>query len=289
MSKVSDGVNRLAGASILRWGMAGAYLALCFLPLLFLPNVIVILLLIPWLWITLRSFLGAEGYWGQVELIRPLTRWDLPDWERFQADIAEAAAQVGLRRPPVWAVLHQDEPNAMAITTPRGLVILHRGLLQRFSQEEITAIIGHELCHLASRDSWPALLGGSFLHVLAIISQWARTSAYEFHGTLGSLPFHLFSIVIDLFLVTIGKLAEIMLAQRSRAAEHHADLMGAKLTSAGAMISALERLEQTASRWYQAPRWSATWINQRLNASHPPLEARIRFLQERVERGELHG
>lgn len=289
MSKVSDGVNRLAGASLLRWGMAGAYLALCFLPLLFLPNVIVIPLLIPWLWITIRSFLGAESYWGQVETIRPLTRWDVSDWERFQADLAEAAAQVGLRHPPVLAVLHQDEPNAMAITTPRGLVVLHRGLLQRFPQEEVTAIIGHELCHLASRDSWPAILGGSFLHLLAMISFQARVAANAAAQTIVALPLHLISIVIDLFLGTVGKLAEIMLAQRSRADEHQADLIGAKVTSARAMISALERLEQTASRWYEAPRWSVTWINQRLHASHPPLAARVRFLQERVERGELHG
>lgn len=282
-------MNRLAGASILRWGMAGAYLALCFLPLLFLPNEIVILLVIPWLWITLRSFLGAESYWGRVELIRPLTRWDLPDWERFQADMETVTAELGLKRQPVWAVLHEDEPNAMAVTTPRGLVVLHRGLLQRFSQEEITAIIGHELSHLASRDSWPAMLGGSFLHLLSLISYQARLIANEFRGSLGALPMHLFSVIIDLFLAVVGKLGEIILAQRSRAEEHVADLMGAKATSARAMISALHRLEKTASRWYEAPRWSVTWINQRLHASHPPLEARVRFLQECVERGELHG
>jgi Zn-dependent protease with chaperone function len=281
-------MNSLTGSSLLRWGLGAVYLGLCFLPLLLLPDWVSMVLLPPWLGIALWSYLTQESYWGRVKPIRPLSRWDLPDWERFQGDVAAAVERSGLRREPLWAVLPEDEPNAMAVGTPRGMVILSRGLLQRFPQEEITAIIGHELSHLASRDSLPAFMGGSFLHLLALISYQSRVGARQVGRNLAALPFQLVSLVIDLFLVTVGRLAEIMFAQRSRAVEHRADLVGAQLTSAGAMISALERLGQVGSHWYEAPRWSGAWVAQKLHASHPPLPIRIRFLQEAVERGEVH-
>lgn len=276
-------------SSFLRWLMASLYLGLCFLPLLVLPDWLNLILVTFWLGMTLWSYLSMESEWGRTAPIRPLSHWDLPDWDRFQADMEEAVRQVGLKRAPLWAVLQDDDPNAMAVGTPRGMVIISRGLLNRFPQDEITAIIGHELSHLAAHDSLPAMLGGSFLHLLGLLSAYCREAARQLGQTITALPFQLFGLVIDLFLSVVGKLAEIPLAQRSQSAEHRADWTGAQITSAGTMIRALERLGQTGAHWHEAPRWSGAWIAQKLHASHPPLARRVRFLQEAVERRELVG
>lgn len=282
-------MGRLVGASLLQWFLAVLALGLCFVPLLFLPDWLVILLLIPWLWLTLSSFLGEESMWGRELLIRPLTKWDLPDWEAFQADLAAAAESLGLKRLPVLAVLHEDQPGVLSVATPRGLLILNRGLLQRFPQDEITAIVAHELAHLTARDGWPAMMGGSFLHMLGRLSAFFRRAAAERTRQEFTFVLELIALVIELFLATVGKVAMLLLAKRSPAAEHRADLFGAQLTSADSMIRALERLEPIQAMGVQVPQWSVTWIHQRFDASHPPTPARVRFLQESVRRGELHG
>ncbi len=199
----------------------------------------------------------------------------------------ETAAALGLSRPPIWAVLESDEVNAMAIGGIRGVVVFHSAMLKQFPPAELLAVAGHELSHIRSRDSLPALVGGSWMSVVGRLSGFlSRAGERSTHWVIAIVS--LLGLLLEICLVVVGWVAEAVLSKRSRLAEHVADMTGARVTSAGTMIAALSRLEAIKpARESGEPRWSPLWIAQRLHASHPPREARIAYLQRAAERGEV--
>jgi Zn-dependent protease with chaperone function len=281
-------VNALSKAGV-RWGLAVVYVAV-FLPLLWLiPSwlrpVIGVAYVLYFLW----NFFSVETRYGRAIAIRPLSRWEMPNCVEFRSQLSEACRVAGLRREPIWAVMYAEQPNAMAVGGRRGLVIFTTTLLRKFPPEEVLAVAGHELSHLASRDSLPAMLGGSWLSLLGMISALAGQAGQAARRSFAGPVLLLFSVVVDFCTWVLGWVAEAVLAHRSRFQEHQADLAGARLTSAGTMISALQRVEELAgSRTpLTAGRWTPGWIAEKLYASHPPTAQRVAYLQSALERGEL--
>lgn len=231
-------------------------------------------------------YLTQDTRYGRSVPIRPLTPWDVPDYSTFRARLQEACARAGLSREPVWAVLEDAEPNAFAVGGRRGVVVFTGGLLAQLSQEELLAVTGHELHHLASRDAIPAIVGGAWLFLAGNFSAWLRKTGDSLQGFM-AFPFLVLSLFLDAIVWIVGWFASVVLARRSRSAEHMADEAGARLTSVAAMCSALERLEEHGQKeWSRGKpaRWSMEWLQERLHASHPPTPARVAYL--RAERGE---
>jgi heat shock protein HtpX len=259
-----------------------------------------VLVLIPtWLWVPLlvlwayygvSSYLQQESWFGAGLKVRPLTPWDVPDYAAFRQQLKAACEEMGLPREPVWVVIDEESPNAVAVGGRRGLVGFTKGLLRGHPQEEILAVTGHELKHLAARDSLPAIVGGAWLGLLGRISYLLEDVAAATPGVVAGL-IRLFSLVLDIALWLAAWVAEAVMAHRSRGEEHLADLAGARLTSAETMIGALERLERWDKEHHTIipsyARWSPGWIAWKLYASHPPTPDRVRYLRAAAERGEL--
>lgn len=276
---------------VMRWGMAVLYMAVLLAVLLVFPT---------WLWPYLLGAYAVFLVWTYWTLerafalereLRPLTRWDVPDYDNFRARLRQACDEFGLRQEPVWAVETDDEPNAWALAGRRGIVGFTTGLLRLHPPEEIVAIVGHELKHIASRDNLPAVMGGVWLSQLGWMSAKIRETAYASQHWLAETLGLVFAFVLDLALLIASSLAEVLLAKRSRMEEHMADLAGARLTSGAVMIAALTRLEGWAAEHSPTkrdfPRWSPGWIMHRLHASHPPHAERVHFLSAALERGDL--
>lgn len=275
----------------LKWGMALIYLGLCMGLVFLFPKslwpVLGGLYAAYFLWL----YLTQEVSYGRSSGIRPLTRWDVPGFDDFRASLSDASERAGLRREPIWAVADDDIPNAWALGGRRGIVVFTTGLLKQHPPEELLAIAGHELQHLASRDSLPALLGGAWLSLLGRISAYGRNAVNEGmgRGIIGAVIL-LGALILDLAVGLVGWVAHFFLARRSRFAEHQADLAGARVTSATIMIAALERLDGAGPRRAdrQLAKWSPVWIARELHRSHPPTPQRIAFLQTAAERGDIH-
>lgn len=233
------------------------------------------LLYATWLYLTM------DTSYGQASDIRPLTAWDVPDYDAFRARLKNACEQAGLRHEPVWAVLEEPELNAFAVGGRRGIVILTTGLLQNLPSDELLAIIGHELCHLRSHDALPAVVGGAWLFLVGRFSAWCQEAGRALYG-FAAFPFLALSLAVDVACWLLGWVASVVLAKRSRGAEHLADAAGAALTSVDTMCAALERLEQNRrAEWVrpEAKRWSPEWLTERLHASHPPTAQRVSYLR----------
>jgi heat shock protein HtpX len=164
-------------------------------------------------------------------------------------------------------------------------------MLERFRPEEIRAVLGHEIGHVANGDMVTlALIQGV---VNTFVMFFARIAGYlvdsflrrgEDNGGVG-IGYYLTTFVFE---IIFGVLASMIVAWFSRRREFRADEAGARLADSRGMIAALQHLKAE----YGVPdqlegQLTAFGISSHtkqgllaLFSSHPPLDERIAHLQQ---------
>lgn len=205
-------------------------------------------------------------------------RW-LLDTVRFQA------GRVGLRMPEV-GIFNHPSPNAFATGWNRNdaLVAVSIGLLESMNRDEVEAVLGHEMSHVANGDMVTlTLIQGVVNTFVMFISRVIghTVDRVVFRSERGYGPGYWISSMIAEFL--LGILAMMIVAWFSRWREFRADAGGAELAGRQKMISALQRLQQASGAEPLPDEMVAFGIfggrMQKLFASHPPLSQRIAALQ----------
>ena len=191
--------------------------------------------------------------------------------------VKRQAEQAGIGMPEV-AVFDSPDPNAFATGMFRNsaLVAVSTGLLRLMNKQEVEAVLGHEISHVANGDMVTLTLIQGVLNTFVIFVAHIISSQFE-RGR--------FMIYIALQMA-FGVLASMIVAWFSRRREFRADAGGADLEGAGAMASALNRLRAMRDAPSQLPKeLNAFGIRGggmlKLMATHPPLEERIARLQAR--------
>lgn len=205
--------------------------------------------------------------------------------------IQKLSKQVGVGMPEV-GIYQSPEPNAFATGASRNkaLVAVSTGLLQNMSQDEVEAVLGHEMSHVGNGDMITLTLLQGILNTFVIF--FARIAAYLVSQALsrsddGEVGGGVYFLVAIVFQIIFGILASMIVMRFSRYREFRADAGSAKLLGKDKMIKALQRLEQC----YDIPsddkvtsmaafKISAHSKFGRLFASHPPLKERIEALQK---------
>ncbi len=232
-------------------------------------------------WIAKRS-VGAQV----IEQPRTQTEQWLVETVRRQAQ----AAGIGM---PEVALYDSPEPNAFATGANRNsaLVAVSTGLLEQMSAEEVEAVLGHEVSHVANGDMVTlSLLQGvlnTFVIVLARVVGYLVDQALSRGENRGpGIGYFLTSFVMELL---FGFLASLIVMWFSRYREFHADAGGARLAGRGKMIAALERLRQLHEPSQLPSQMAAFGINgglgdglRKLLMTHPPLEERIEALRRQA-------
>ncbi|NII10266.1 protease HtpX [Oleiagrimonas sp. C23AA] len=208
------------------------------------------------------------------------------------ATVREHATQAGIGMPEV-AIYDGPEMNAFATGASRNkaLVAVSTGLLHNMDRDQVSAVLGHEVGHVANGDMVTmALLQGvlnTFVIFLArivgrMVDSWISGSRDDREGGTG-LGYFIIVMVLE---VIFGLLASIVVMGFSRYREFRADAAGARLAGRDKMISALRRLsasygESTLPKQIQAFGISGHLAHgaKRLFMSHPPLEERIARLE----------
>ncbi|MGB5367461.1 MAG: protease HtpX [Polyangiales bacterium] len=200
---------------------------------------------------------------------------DIEQW--LYSTVQRQAEQAGIGMPEV-AIFDSADPNAFATGMFRNnaLVAVSTGLLRLMNKQEVEAVLGHEISHVANGDMVTLTLIQGVLNTFVLFV--ARIIASQFERGR-------FLIYIGLQMA-FGVLASIIVAWFSRRREFRADAGGANLESSAAMASALNRLKAMRDAPSQLPD-SLTAFGIRgegmlkLMATHPPLEERIARLQAR--------
>ncbi len=200
--------------------------------------------------------------------------------------VRRLAAGAGIGMPEV--AVYEGEPNAFATGANRNdaLVAVSTGLLQNMTREEVEAVLGHEVAHIANGDMVTmTLLQGvvnTFVVFLSRVVGYMVDRALSRDGQSSGIGYMVTVIVCQ---IVFGLLASMIVAWFSRQREFRADAGSAQLLgSKRPMINALARLGQMhESALPQSV--AALGINKsagvmELFASHPPIEQRIAALQQ---------
>lgn len=205
--------------------------------------------------------------------------------------VEELAREAGIKMPEV-GIFPAYEANAFATGWNRNdaLVAVSQGLLERFSPDEVRAVLAHEIGHVANGDMVTlALVQGvvnTFVMFFArIIGNFVDKVIFKNEEGQG-IAYYVATIVAELIL---GILASMIVMWFSRRREYRADEAGAQLAGTGAMIGALQRLRVEQGMPVHMPdTLKAFGINGGLKhglagllMSHPPLEDRIEALRRR--------
>ncbi|RDI43757.1 protease HtpX [Aquicella lusitana] len=212
--------------------------------------------------------------------------------ERFLLEIIYGLAKkLGLRKMPEVGIYPSPEVNAFATgpTKNSSLVAVSSGLLMNMNRDEIEAVLGHEMSHVANGDMVTMTLIQGIVNAFALFL--SRIIAYTIsvamsrdeRGDISYLTYSLFTIIFDILFTLLGT---ILVAAFSRWREYRADAGGAKLVGRDKMIAALKRLQMASGiEDERAPSLAAlkishhsSWMS--LFSTHPPLEKRITRLEE---------
>jgi len=238
------------------------------------------------LWMSKGAAIRSMG----VQLIESPTTKE----ERWLFNVVQRQAQkVGIEMPDV-GIFHADEPNAFATGARKNdaLVAVSTGLLQHMNADEVEAVLGHEMAHVANGDMVTQTLLQGVMNTFVIF--FSRVIAHLVNSALsggrdggrGASYGATYFIVSMVAQVLLGFLASMVVMWFSRYREFHADKGGADLAGREKMIAALRKLQQVSQPHDLPGEMAAFGIAgglgggmKKLFMTHPPLEERISALQ----------
>ena len=203
--------------------------------------------------------------------------------------VRRLAERAGIAMPEV--AIYEGEPNAFATGAFKNsaLVAVSTGLLRGMTREEVEAVLGHEVAHIANDDMVTLTLIQGVLNTFVVflsrvigyfVDNLLRKNDEESSGP--GMGYYVTSIVLD---IVLGFVASMIVAWFSRQREFRADAGSAQLLGRKQpMINALARLGkmQTGALPNNVAALGITGDLSKLFASHPPLEERIAALQAKA-------
>lgn len=225
---------------------------------------------------------------------RVVSPTEAPDLHRIVDRLCQMA---DLPKPQV-AIMSTDMPNAFATgrNPQHAVVAVTQGLMRRLTDEEVTAVLGHELSHVKNRDVAVITMASFFATVASIIVQqffWFGLSMEgDRRGRGGNA-----AIIVWLASLVVWAISFLLIRALSRYRELAADRGSAIITGRPSVLaSALIKISQTMQRipdrdlrrteaanaFFIIPALRRDSLMQWLS-THPPLAVRLDQL-ERMER-----
>jgi heat shock protein HtpX len=213
-----------------------------------------------------------------------------PTEQWLVSTVRRQAQAAGIGMPEV-GIFNSPEPNAFATGARRdaSLVAVSTGLLERMNQNEVEAVLGHEITHVANGDMVTLTLIQGVVNTFVIVL--SRILGDIVDRTLfgrgrdgderGGGPANFILVIV--FQLVLGFLANLIVLWFSRQREYRADRGGAQLSGRENMIAALEQLKAAHEPLPQ--QFAAFGIAgdksrfTKLFMSHPPLDERIAALR----------
>jgi heat shock protein HtpX len=201
--------------------------------------------------------------------------------------VRRLATKAGIGMPEV--AIYEGDANAFATGAFRNsaLVAVSTGLLQSMNKEEVEAVLGHEIAHVANGDMVTLTLIQGVVNTFVVFFARIIGSIVDrtvFRTERGQGPGYFITVIVAQ--IVLGILASMIVAYFSRRREFRADAGSAQyLGTPTPMVNALRRLGGLAPG--ELPQsMSGFGITDKAGvmaffATHPPIEARIAALTNR--------
>lgn len=250
---------------------------------------------------TLLAFSLVVGFTGAIFsllLSKPMAKWSTgarvietpaSSTEAWLVNVVQTLAQrAGIGMPDV--AIYNGEPNAFATGAFKdsALVAVSTGLLEGMTKEEVEAVLGHEVAHIANGDMVTMTLIQGVVNTFVVFL--ARVVGYFVDSFLSRdeddhRPGIGYMVTVIVCEILFGIAASMIVAWFSRQREFRADAGSAHLLgNRQPMINALARLggmepgelpkSMAAAGISDKAGWGA------LFSTHPPMEERIAALQQ---------
>jgi heat shock protein HtpX len=203
--------------------------------------------------------------------------------------VKRLADRAGIGMPEV--AIYEGEPNAFATGAFKdsALVAVSTGLLESMTREEVEAVLGHEIAHVANGDMVTLTLIQGVVNTFVVFL--ARVVGYMIDKTVlrnndDRGPGIGYMVTVFICEIVFGIVASIIVAWFSRYREFRADAGSAKLLGTPQpMVKALARLGGLEPPEHMPETFKSFGINggrsgfAALFSSHPPIEERIAALR----------
>lgn len=244
--------------------------------------------------------MGFGGAFISLLISKPMAKWSSgvqvitqprsPDEAWLLQTVQNLATKAGIGMPEVG--VFEGEPNAFATGAFRNsaLVAVSTGLLQGMTRDEVEAVLGHEVAHIANGDMVTMTLIQGVMNTFVVFL--SRVIGYFVDSALRKnddrsgpgIGYYATTIVLD---IVLGFAAAMIVAWFSRHREFRADAGSAQLMGRRQpMVAALQRLGGMTPG--ELPKnveaMGITGSIGKLFATHPPLEERIAALQSAAGR-----
>jgi heat shock protein HtpX len=249
--------------------------------------------------------IASYRYGDRLVLASTRARAVSPEAEPRLHNIVEGIAiAAGVPKPAVYVVPEQA-PNAFATgrDPEHSSIAVTQGLLDMMNRVELEGVIGHELAHVQDRDILVGTIVATLVGAIVLVSEFflrfwwiggagrRRDSSGDGGGIFGIVL-----LVVGILLMILAPIAgQVIKLAVSRNREYLADAQGALLTRyPPGLISALRKIGASPTAMRSANNATAhLWLSQpsrlpgesstrleRLFSTHPPIEDRIRRLEE---------
>lgn len=242
---------------------------------------------------------GMIGSFVSLLLSKPIAKWLVKaktitgnegEAERWLVDTVRSLAMMANIRAPEVAI-YEGEANAFATGAfkNRALVAVSSEIMEKMTREELRAVLGHEISHVANGDMVTmSLLQGVLNACVLFLSRIIAYVTSEILSDKESISRVVYYIIYYAAQILLSILASIIVMWYSRRREFAADLGSAKfLGSPASMIAALRRLNnlQPGVLPNSLKAFGISGKRASLFSSHPSIEDRIAALQ-RIQYGK---
>lgn len=253
---------------------------------------------LPWviagvgLWFVIAWF----SHTGMIERATGSAPLSRKENKRIYNLVENLCISVGMPMPKV-NIINDDSLNAFAsgINTKTFTVSLSRGLIEKLNDEELEAVIAHELTHIRNRDVRLLIISIIFVGIFAFLTEALVRSVRFSGGSRGRKDGR--AVAIALLLAAVGYfLSSIFRFAISRQREYMADAGSATMTKNPlALASALEKISvdsqieavkrnDIAQMFIDNPQDKkvrpVSFSIGALFMTHPPIEKRIELLRQ---------
>jgi heat shock protein HtpX len=212
------------------------------------------------------------------------------------AIVATLSQRASIPMPKVY-IIENNSPNAFATgrNPEHAVVAVTTGILRILNREELEGVLGHELSHVKHRDILISTIAATLAGAITMLANWARFSLFFGGRDDDEGAGNIVSVIIFSMLAAFAAMLIQLAISRSR--EYLADEGGAQLTGNPMYLAnALKRLQagvayepmvdanpSTAHLFIVNP-FAARGVLA-LFSTHPPMEERIRRLEEMAHKG----
>ena len=242
------------------------------------------------------------AYWANTSIINSATGskpLDRKENKRVYNLVENLCMTQGMSMPKI-NIIYDNSLNAFAsgINDRTYTITLSEGIIKKLNDEELEAVIGHELTHIRNRDVRLLIISIVFVGIFSMLTEitfYAITHIRVRSNSKGSGGIFLFMLVA-LLIAAIGFLfSSLMRFAISRKREYMADAGSAEMTknplalasalrkiSVDPAIEAVER-KDVAQLFIQNPKKKTKGLYSQLSglfATHPPIEKRIEILEQ---------